>query len=184
METSRQNILFSSRNHDSTRQPFFLPNIDIDANQTQNQNQNQNISIIEDNNLLLNIEFKELNLIKTITDFYLNNEAFNKEMYIENWTFFSITKILELVKHYASHNINNIIDLGFMYHGMGHVKVVYYNKITKKTHFRMDGGSNDYDRIANFNELKKISNNELANACGIDFTYFINNITEFDTSYL
>ena len=178
METSTQNILFSPRNHDSTLQPFFLPNVDNDSNE------NQNISIIEDNNLLLAIEFKELNLEKAIPDFYLNNEAFNKEMYIENWTFFSITKILELVKHYATHNINNIVDLGFMYHGMGHIKVVYYNKISKKIYFRMDGGSNDYDRIANFNELKKISNNELADAGGIDFTYFINNISEFDTSYL
>ena len=178
METSTQNILFSSRNHDSTIQPFFLPNVDNDSNE------NQNISIIEDNNLLLNIKFKELNLEKTITDFYLNNEAFNKEMYIENWTFFSITKILELVKHYIENNINNIVDLGFMYHGMGHVKVVYYNKITKKIYFRMDGGSNDYDRMANFNELKKISNNEVAYVDGIDFTYFINNISEFDTSYL
>lgn len=180
METNQQNILFSSRNHDSTGQPFFLPNVDA------NTNTNQNISIIEDNNLLLAIEFKELNLIKAITDFYLDNEAFNKEMYIENWTFFSITKILELVKHYIENNINNIVDLGFMYHGMGHVKVVYYDKISKKIYFRMDGGSNDYDRMANFNELKKISNNETLelDADTIDFTYFINNISEFDTSYL
>lgn len=178
METNQQNILFSSKNYDSTIQPFFLPNVDNDSNE------NQNISIIEDNNLLLNIEFKELNLEKAITDFYLDNKAHNKEMYIENWTFFSITKILELVKHYANHNINNIIDLGFMYHGMGHVKVVYYNKITEKIYFRMDGGSNDYDRMANFNELKKKSNNELTDTSGIDFTYFINNITNFNTSYL
>ena len=179
METSTQNILFSSRNHDSTIQPFFLPNVDNDSNE------NQNISIIEDNNLLLNIKFKELNLEKTITDFYLNNEAFNKEMYIENWTFFSITKILELVKHYIENNINNIVDLGFMYHGMGHVKVVYYNKITKKIYFRMDGGSNDYDRMANFNELKELSNETLEiHVDTIDFNYFINNISEFDTSYL
>lgn len=176
METNQQNILFSSRNYDSTLQPFFLPNVD-------NTN-NQNISIIEDNNLLLSIEFKELHLEKDIADFYLNNEAFNKEMYINNWTFFSITKILELVKYYNSHNINNIVDLGFIYHGMGHIKVVYYNKITKQIHFRMDGGSNDYDRMANFNELKKISNNETLEADGIDFTYFINNLSEFDNSFL
>lgn len=178
MEINQQNILFSPRNHDSTLQPFFLPNVDNDSNE------NQNTSIIEDNNLLLNIEFKELNLIKAITDFYLDNEAYNKEMYIENWTFFSITKILELVKHYTSHNINNIVDLGFIYHGMGHIKVVYYNKITKKIHFRMDGGSNDYDRIANFNEVKKISNNEILQTDGIDFTYFINNITSFNNNFL
>ena len=178
METNRQNMLFSPRNHDSTLQPFFLPNVDNDSNE------NQNISIIEDNNLLLNIEFKELNLEKNITDFYLDNEGYDREMYTENWTFFSITKILELVKHYTSHNINNIVDLGFIYHGMGHIKVVYYNKISKKIYFRMDGGSNDYDRMANFNELKKISNNETLQADGIDFTYFINNISDFDTSYL
>lgn len=174
METNQQNILFSSRNHDSTLQPFFLPSVDND----------KNTSIIEDNNLLLAIQFKELNLIKAITDFYLDNEAYDREMYTENWTFFSITKILELVKHYASHNINNIVDLGFIYHGMGHIKVVYYNKITKKIHFRMDGGSNDYDRMANFNDLKKISNNELAGVGGIDFTYFINNINNFNNDFL
>lgn len=177
METNQQNILFSPRNHDSTLQPFFLPNVDNDSNE------NQNISIIEDNNLLV-IQFKELNLEKSITDFYLDNEAYNREMYTENWTFFSITKILELVKHYIENDINNIVDLGFIYHGMGHIKVVYYNKITKKIHFRMDGGSNDYDRIANFNQLKKISNNETLQADGIDFTYFINNITNFNNNFL
>ena len=72
-----------------------MPNVD----NTNNTNENQNISVIEDNNLLLAIEFKELNLEKSITDFYLTNEAFNREMYTENWTFFSITKILELVIH-------------------------------------------------------------------------------------
>ena len=181
METNQENITFSRLNHDSTTQPFFLPNID---------NENQNISIIDDNNLLLNIKFKELNLIKSITDFYLDNEAYNREMYTENWTFFSITKILELNKYYTSHSINNIIDLGFIYHGMGHIKVVYYNKLTEKIHFRMDGGSNNYDRMDNFNELKKISNNEILQTDGIDFTYFINNInninniSEFNTSFL
>ena len=177
METTKQNILFSSRNHDSTRQPFFLPNID------NNSNENQKINIIQDNNLLLNIEFKELNLEKAITDFYLNNKAFNIEMYIENWTFFSIKKILELYKYYIENDINNIVDLGFIYIGMGHIKIVYYNKITEKIYFRIDGGSNDYDRMANFNELKKISNENLE--CNIiDFTYFINNINDFDNSFL
>ncbi len=176
MEINQQNMLFSPRNHDSTLQPFFLPSVDNDTN--------QNISVIEDNNLLLAIEFKELNLEKSITDFYLTNEAFNREMYKLDWTFFSITKILELVKHYTSHNINNIVDLGFIYHGMGHIKVVYYNKLTEKIHFRMDGGSNNYDRMDNFNELKKISNNEILQTDGIDFTYFINNITSFNYSFL
>lgn len=176
METNQQNILFSPRNHDSTLQPFFLPSLDNDTN--------QNISNIENNNLLLAIQFKELNLEKSITDFYLDNEAYDREMYTENWTFFSIKKILELNKYYIENTINNIVDLGFIYHGMGHIKVVYYNKITKKIHFRMDGGSNDYDRMANFNELKKISNNETLEADGIDFSYFINNITNFNNNFL
>ena len=37
-------------------------------------------------------------LEKAITDFYLDNNADNRELYINSWTFFSIQKILELNK--------------------------------------------------------------------------------------
>jgi len=172
------NITFSRPNHDSTTQPFFLPIIDNEVSES--------ISIIEDNNLLLNIEFKELNLEKAITDFYLDNNAYNREMYINSWTFFSIQKILELNKYYIENTINNVVDLGFIYHGLGHIKVAFYSINTKKIHFRMDGGSNDYDRIENFNDFKELSKKleNLITNDGIDFNIFIYNISNNISNYL
>ena len=64
-----------------------------------------------------------------------------------------------------------------MYYGMGWVIVVFYYIKTGKLYFRMDGGSNGYDRMENFNKLKDLDNSIHDKIDrGIDFNEFINRI--------
>ena len=160
------NINYGYTNYDSTMDPFFIqvPNNDFSINNT--------LSIIEDNYIDIINNFKMLYLEKNINDFFLNNEAYNKEIYINEYTFYSIKKILELSQFYKNNNITNIIDIGFTYQGMGWIKVIYYNTKFNKLFFRMDGGSNDFDRLDNYNLLKKIANEtdiNLINSQSYDF---------------
>ena len=151
------NIKYGYDDYDSTMAPFFrqAPNNDLSQNNSTSILENENIDIIND--------FKLLGLPKNINDFFINNQAFNKEIYINNITFISIKKIINLVKTYKQDSINNIIDLGFIYDGMGWIKVIYYNTKFNKLFFRMDGGSNDYDRLENYNNLKNISKIDIIN---------------------
>lgn len=144
-------INYSYYNYDSTNAPFFRRSINYDISE------NNSTSLLDHNNIELIYKFKCLEMNKDINDFFINHQAFNKEIYINNITFISITKILELVKIYRNDDINNIIDIGFIYEGMGHIIAIYYNTKFNKLFLRSDGGSNGYDRLDNYNKMKKIS---------------------------
>jgi hypothetical protein len=161
------NIEYSCTNYDSTQAPFFRKSINNDLN---NHN-SENILNIENLNLIDN--FKLLKLPKNIEDFFINNNAYNCEIYINNYTFISMKKIIELNEFYKKDNINNIVDLGFIYKGMGFIEVIYYNTKFNKLFFRVDGGSNNYIRKHNYDIMKNISeinNIENINSKNYDFT--------------
>lgn len=149
MSESSYNISYGHIGHDSTKVPFFMQSINND------NSYNTSISILDNIDYNLINDFKNLLLPNDISDFFINNKAFDNEIYINGYTFFSIKKILELSQYYKSNNINNIIDIGFIYKGMGWVSVMYYNTNFNKIFFRHDGGSNNYDRNYNYNLLKK-----------------------------
>lgn len=166
-------IKHSQKGYDSTMAPFFRPYED------------DNIDDIKSESIIPETDFTNIDSInnfshicdnKDIQDFFINNKGIDREIYIKEWTFFSIEKVLSLDEMYKLSNINNIIDLGYMYHGMGWVVVAFYYIPDKNIYFRMDGGSNGYDRMENFNRLKNIDNLLETNENGIDFFQFINKI--------
>lgn len=163
-----ENIIeYGCTNYDSTQAPFFRKSINNDL---KNHN-SENILNIENLNLIDN--FKLLKLPKNIEDFFINNNAYNCEIYIINYTFISMKKIIELNEFYKKDNINNIVDLGFIYKGMGFIEVIYYNTKFNKLFFREDGGSNNYIRKHNYDIMKnisKINNIENINSKNYDFT--------------
>ena len=167
------NLEYSNKNYDSTQAPFFRKSINnniIDHN-------SENILNIEYLNLINN--FKLLNLPTNIEDFFINNNAYNCEIYINNYTFLSIKKIIELYKFYNEDNINNIIDIGFIYKGLGYINVIYYNSKFNKIFLREDGGSSNLDRELNYTklqELSKIDKVELIENENYDFDELIYNI--------
>lgn len=167
------NITNSKRGYDSTMAPFFRQYRDNDIDDIKSE------SIIPETDITsIDIidKFTTMCNNKLIKDFYINNSGIDREIYLKEWTFFSIEKILSLDEHYKSLNIYNIIDLAYIYHGMGWVIVAFYYVTDKNIYFRMDGGSNGFDRIENFNRLKNIDKLLENNLTGIDFYNFLDKI--------
>lgn len=84
--------------------------------------------------------------------YYFNN--LNNEIYANNWTFFSVKTALE---RYNTCKVDNIytVDIAMRYFGMGWIKILFYDPILNTFNIRNDGGSNGFDRIINYNNLKE-----------------------------
>ena len=117
------NINCSYENYDSTMAPFFrpAPNNDLSINNS--------LSIIENNNIIIINEFKMLGLEKNINDFFLDHDAYNKEVYINNITFFSIKKILELYKCYKNDDITLFLDKILLFKKFSNSEKILLNAI-------------------------------------------------------
>ena len=64
---------------------------------------------------------------------------------------------------------------------MGWIKVIYYNIKFNKLFFRVDGGSNNYDRKHNYDNMKNISeidNIEYINELSYNFEEILNIINK------
>ena len=75
---------------------------------------------------------------------------------------FEFYSLDEIINNYCNNKIQNILDIGYQYSGMGYYTALAINKLNKNTlFFRRDGGSNGYDQIAHFNYYKKYCNENL-----------------------
>jgi len=114
-----------------TLHPFFQPSTNSEL-----INFDKNIVIDKKYQKFINNNFNSL-AFKIIYNFVNPN----KEILIEGYTFFSLDEIINRSKNYP-----NFIDIGLCSHGMGYVKVIAYYPSKNKFFFRMDGGSNGWDR--------------------------------------
>jgi len=136
----------SRNNYDSTLVPFFSP--DEKGNKfviNFESLQNYNIPPSLNRNVIL--------IYKILGDP-------KKEIYIGEWTLFSLDKALELYKNYCIKGQMNVFDIGYKYEGMGHVTVISCDLKTHLLFYRPDGGSNGYDREINYNNLIKYGSNK------------------------
>lgn len=129
-------------------------------------------NIIHDNNI--DEKLNKLALSTEIKNFYKKFGSSTQEIYINQWTLFSIDKIIEMTSKYKEDDIVTI-DIGMVYKGMGHVSVAFFHPKYNTILYRPDGGSNIWDRLANYNDLKKFNNLEFKK--GSSFKDFINKIT-------
>ena len=70
----------------------------------------------------------------------------NVEHYTENWILITLDKIKLIHDKYIAKGQHRANDFALIYTGMGHVAVCSYDPETDKIYYRMDGGSNGYDR--------------------------------------
>lgn len=167
----------STQNYDSTLAPFFRNNYDSDVEDIDSE------SIINVDKINLINKFTNINLPIEIKNFYINNNSYNRELYIKSWTLFSIKKILDMHDNYLKDDITSIIDLGFIYLGLGWIKVAFYNTEDNMIYYRRDGGSNGWDRNANYKNLKKYDtlnkkSNGMNSDKSISFSTFLKEINE------
>lgn len=67
----------------------------------------------------------------------------------KQWRLMSENEILSHYALFVACGQCRILDVGFAYAGMGHVKVLAVDTLTGLVFEQMDGGSNDWDRHAN-----------------------------------
>ena len=158
------NTKFSVKNYKSNKEPFFLQIDDISNN---SYDKYENIGEYIENNLSI--------LSKEIKDFYIFYKTIDKELYINNWTFMSLSNIVEIYKKYKTQNINTI-DIAFKYSGMGLIKILFYDPRIDCINFRFDGGANLYDREYNFVKLVEYNSNNPPQDISYNFDILLNNI--------
>tara|TARA_B100001093_G_scaffold134321_1_gene126888 strand:- start:4955 stop:5488 length:534 start_codon:yes stop_codon:yes gene_type:complete len=115
------------------------------------------------------------NLSNEIKEFYNLIKSSSQEIYIKEWTLFSIDNIYKFILNYRKNNIY-ITDIGLKYLGMGHCIVAFYDPKTNMIYYRMDGGSSGHDRDERFNALKNYKSSEQNE--GFTFNTFLKQINE------
>ena len=65
----------------------------------------------------------------------------------------SLNKCLERYKNLCDNSQELVFDFAFKYAGMGHIEVLSCDLTNHLLFKRMDGGSNGWEREANYNEL-------------------------------
>ena len=152
----------SCEDYNSTKEPFFYqnrkkrfeiePNIDIDIPDKINKNINYNIKII-------------YNLLG-------NNK---KEFYLGEWTIFSLENALSQYKIYCDNGQTNVFNIGFRYLGMGYIELVCCDLKSHRLFYHTDGGSNDWDRQSNFNDIINNGSNKKEKFYFSDWFNYIDN---------
>lgn len=134
---------YSREGHDSTRQPCFFNSPD-----TSNKPRN---AMTEDQRENLRKLIREIPLDSAFLHFY---DIFCTEIadstsefyYNRHWTFMSLYRVMEQLKHYKNKGQDDLIDLGFTYGGMGHIMKFSYIPSTQTYVFLPDGGSSGIER--------------------------------------
>lgn len=69
------------------------------------------------------------------------------------WTIMSPMEIKERFAVFCAEGQTNVVPFAFRYHGLGHVRCLSYCPERACTFEHWDGGSNGFDRDANFQKL-------------------------------
>ena len=150
------NKIYSTPNYKSVEQPFFVKDI-------------SNI-----NNIIVDINLKDklntLDLSDEIKEWFITNKTSSQEIYFNNWTIMSIDSIIKRSNITKKDNIY-VTDIAFQYSGLGWIIVAFYDPKLNKINFRYDGGSNNYDRLDNYNKLKKYKSDDVSKV--LEFKEFL-----------
>jgi len=135
------NTTISSIDYVSSNEPFF-------------RNDNSAIVFQQYNNLFVDAQIPE-GLNRNIKIVYQILGHQEREIYYGQWTIMSLNEALERYKIICAKGQTNVFDIGYKYGGMGYIDVLSCDLTNHLLFYRVDGGSNDYDRQYNLNELIK-----------------------------
>ncbi len=135
------NTTISSIDYVSTKEPFFW-------------NDNNRQAFLQYNNLFVDAQIPE-GLNRNIKILYQILGHQKREIYYGPWTIMSLNEALQRYKVICAKGQTNVFDIGYKYEGLGHITLLSCDLTSHLLFYRPDGGSNDYDRQYNFNELIK-----------------------------
>lgn len=76
-----------------------------------------------------------------------------KEIYYGPWTIMSVEEALTRYKNLCSQGQTNVFTIGYKSGGMGYIDLLNCDLKSHLLFYSVDGGSNDYDRCYNANNL-------------------------------
>ena len=129
----------SSNDYVSSNEPFF-------------KNDSTGQPFQQFNMLFINAQIPE-GLNRNIKVIYqlLGNQK--KEIYYGQWTIMSLDEALQRYNELVNQGQTNVFDIGYKYGGMGYIDVLSCDLTSHLLFYRVDGGSNDYDRLYNLNKV-------------------------------
>jgi hypothetical protein len=136
-----QKTTISSIDYVSSNEPFY-------------RNDSTSIMFQQFNNLFVDAQIPE-GLNNNIKIIYQILGHQKREIYYGQWTIMSLNEALERYKVICAKGQTNVFDIGYKYDGMGYINVLSCDLTNHLLFYRLDGGSNDYDRQYNYNELIK-----------------------------
>jgi len=78
-----------------------------------------------------------------------------KEIYYGPWTIMSVEEALERYNKLCRQGQTDVFTIGYKYGGMGYIDLLNCDLTSHLLFYSIDGGSNDYDRCTNANNLIK-----------------------------
>ena len=150
----------STDKYNSTQQPFFCQNIEGNFEIKYN----------------INDHFKKIpsDLNRNIILIYNIFGSPSQEIYLGDWTILSLEESLKQYNDYCHQGQNKVFNVAYRYLGMGHVEVLSCDLDSHLLFYRRDGGSNGYDREANFLEIIKNKPSKYKQFYFSDWFYKIN----------
>ncbi len=76
-----------------------------------------------------------------------------KEIYYGQWTIMSVDEALQRYKELCVKGQTNVFPIGYKYGGLGYIDLLSCDLTSHLLFYSVDGGSNDYDRHYNANNL-------------------------------
>ena len=131
----------SANDYMSSKEPFFRN--DINAQPFQ-----------QHNNLFINEQLPDglNNNIKLLYELLGDQK---KELYYGPWTIMSVEEALQRYKDLCVKGQTNVFPIGYKYGGMGYIDLLSCDLTSHLLFYSIDGGSNDYDRCYNADNLVK-----------------------------
>jgi len=120
-----------------TKSPFFISNA------------KNGISIKDLDNTMCKILDKDKKILHPEILKLYEIISYDKEYQFKLYSFMSLNEIIKRKDNYT-----HFYDLALKYHGLGHILLISYYPPSEKFFFRMDGGSNGWDREAYYNKYK------------------------------
>ena len=156
---------YGEKNYNSILVPFFQQNRDTDYTPSIEESISSKEKLSEFCN-------KYIKLPDDFTEF-VSEGVPERETYVADWTIFNLNCMLD---RYVSLLKNNIytLDIGFKYVGLGYIKICFYDPKLDAFFFRLDGGTNGWDRESNFEKVKNYKSNYSKDVYGFTFTSFLN----------
>ena len=151
----------SSENYDSVQQPFFSKDSISDTN--------------------IKYDTEEIDAILEKHSFpeqlrIIYRSIGNKlvEYYYKDWVLMSLENIENRINIYRKDGQTRVVDFAHKYYGMGHCIVAAFDIEDKKIFYRRDGGSNGYERLANYRQIVEYIPKDEHKLEVMDWLWYIN----------